>query len=244
MNSKIRLLLLSSSRTPGMLPLEHARAFIREFLGSQVRRVLFVPYAMVMHSHAVLAERVAAEFEPLGYGFTSLHTCTDPAAAVEEAEALVVSGGNTFRLLHEIQKRGLLEPIRRRALAGMPYIGWSAGSNLACPSIRTTNDMPIVWPEQPDALGLLPFQINPHYTDIHPPGHQGETRDERLQEFMVQNPTMPVLGLREGSALLLQDGRLCLLGSHSAKLFSAGSSRELPPEESLQFLMDAVVKPA
>lgn len=244
MNGKIRLLLLSSSRTQGTQPLEHARDFIREFLGTQVQRVLFVPYAMVIHSHAVLAERVATEFEPLGYGFTSLHTYTDPVAAVEEAEALVVSGGNTFRLLHEVQSRGLLEPIHRRVQDGMPYIGWSAGSNLACPSIRTINDMPIVWPVRPDALGLLPFQINPHYTDILTPGHQGESRDERLQEFMLQNPKLPVLGLREGSALLLQDGKLSLLGSHSAKLFSAGSSRELPPGESLQFLMDALVRPA
>src|SRR6267142_6401054 len=172
MDGKARLLLLSSSRTPGTEPLVHAQGFIRDFLGHQVRRVLFVPYATVVHSHAELAQRVEAEFKALGYGLTGLHAVADPIAALEAAEALVVSGGNTFRLLQEVQTRALLEPIRRRVRAGMPYIGWSAGSNLACPTIRTTNDMPIVWPERLEALDLVPFQINPHYTDALNPDHR------------------------------------------------------------------------
>lgn len=232
-----RLLLLSSSLTPGAGFLEHARDFIRGLLGTQVKRVLFIPYAGVSRSYAEMAERAAPVFNALGYEFESLHTSGDAAATLAKAEAVAVSGGNTFRLLSLMQTLGLVAPLRERARAGMPYIGWSAGSNLACPSIRTTNDMPIVWPQDCTALGLVPFQINPHYTEHLPPEHQGETRDDRLKEFMRLNPAMPVLGLREGSALRMQGGQLQLLGGQSARLFHQGASRDLYPEESLDFLL-------
>ncbi len=232
-----RLLLMSSSLTPGAGFLQHARGFIREFLGKEVRRVLFIPYAGVNRSYAEMAERAATVFGELSYGFESLHQSSDAAATLAKADAVVVSGGNSFRLLSLMQTLGLLAPLRERARAGMPYIGWSAGSNLACPTIRTTNDMPIVWPQDCDALGLVPFQINPHYTELLPPEHQGETRDDRLKEFMRLNPTMPVVGLREGSALCLKDGRLRLLGGQNARLFHQGASRDLCPEESLEFLL-------
>ncbi|HEX2667680.1 MAG TPA: dipeptidase PepE [Gammaproteobacteria bacterium] len=237
MLSKPRLLLLSSSRTPGAGFLEHARPHIRAFLGEGVRSVLFIPYAAVSKSHDEMAAVVAPVFAELGYSVTSLHSAANPVAAVRAAEAVAVSGGNTFRLLQLIQSQGLLQPLRERAQAGMPYIGWSAGSNLACPTIRTTNDMPIVWPSSYEALGLIPFQINPHYTEHLPPEHQGETRDDRLREFMRLNPGVPVLGLREGSALKLEADRLELLGTQSTKLFLDGQSRELDPQESLQFLL-------
>ena len=237
MHHETRLLLLSSSRTPGAGFLEHAEGHLRALLGTGVKRVLFIPYAGVNHDYPEMTEKTAAVFARLGYGLSGIHTAADPVAAVQGAEAVAVSGGNTFRLLSLLQQHRLLAPLRARALAGMPYIGWSAGSNLACPSIRTTNDMPIVWPEGCDALGLVPFQINPHYTELLPPEHQGETRDDRLREFMQLNPGTPVLGLREGSALSLAGGELKLLGGLDAKLFQDGKSRELCPHESLQFLM-------
>ena len=231
---------MSSSLTPGAGFLEHARGSIRELLGSGVRRVLFIPYAGVHRSYAEMAERAAVVFEELGYGFESLHRSGDAATTLAKAEAVAVSGGNTFRLLSLMQTLGLLAPLRERARAGLPYIGWSAGSNLACPTIRTTNDMPIVWPQDCDALGLVPFQINPHYTELLPPEHQGETRDDRLKEFMRLNPGMPVVGLREGSALSLQGGRLSLLGGQNARLFHQGAIRDLCPEESLEFLLPGI----
>ena len=237
MHARSRLLLLSSSRTPGRGYLEHAREPIRAFLGPQVRRVLFVPYASVGRSYQEMTERVSEALNGLGYEVIGLHDAVDPVGAIHAAEAVAVSGGNTFRLLQLIQSQGLLQPLRERVQAGVPYIGWSAGSNLACPTIRTTNDMPIIWPSSYEALGLIPFQINPHYTELLPPEHQGETRDDRLKEFMLINPGTPVLGLRDGSMLKLEGGHLTLLGELSAKLFLDGQTRELDPRESLQFLL-------
>ena len=236
MSDKQRLLLLSSSLTPGSGFLEHARDYICELLGEKVRRVLFIPYAGVSRSYVEMTERATAVFTEMGYTLESLHTSADSVAAVRSAEAVAVSGGNTFRLLSIMQSLQLLAPLRERVLDGMPYIGWSAGSNLACPTIRTTNDMPIIWPESCDALGLIPFQINPHYTDLLPPEHQGETRDDRLREFMRLNPGMPVLGLREGTGLRVQGASIQLVGGQNARLFHNGSSRDLCPEESLEFL--------
>jgi dipeptidase E len=237
MQSDMQLLLLSSSLTPGAGFLEHAKGFIREVLGTRAKQVLFIPYAGVNRGYAEMTDRAAPVFAGLGYALQSLHASADPVAAIEKAEAVAVSGGNTFRLLTLMQEQGLLAPLRARARAGMPYIGWSAGSNLACPTIRTTNDMPIVWPRDCDALGLIPFQINPHYTDLLPPEHQGETRDDRLREFMRVNPGMPVLGLREGSALRVEGTRMRLLGGQNARLFRDGTSRDLCPEEPLELLL-------
>ena len=128
-------------------------------------------------------------------------------------------GGNTFNLLGQLRRQGLLDVVARRVRAGAAYLGWSAGSNLTCPSICTTNDMPITDPEGFDALGLLSFQINPHYTNAHPPGHRGETRAQRLAEFCTLNPTMPVLGLPEGAALRVRGDKVSLIGPHDAPLF-------------------------
>ena len=243
MSMKPRLLLLSSSRTPGTNYLEHARGYIRDFMGRDVRHVLFVPYAVVSRSYEEMTARVTPEFAELGYELKSLHEAADPLAAIRGAEAVAVSGGNTFRLLQLLQTKGLLAALRERALGGMPYMGWSAGSNIACPTIRTTNDMPIVWPADLNALGLVPFQINPHYSELLPPEHQGETREDRLREFMHLNPGVPVLGLRDPSALRYQEGRLTLLGSQSLKLFLDGESREVQPQDSLQFLLEKASSP-
>jgi dipeptidase E len=131
----------------------------------------------------------------------SLHEASDPRKAVAQAEAVMVGGGNTWHLLREVQRLGLLAAVRERVEAGMPYVGWSAGANLACPTIRTTNDMPIVEVEGFGALGLVPFQINPHYTDAALPNHGGETRPDRIAEFLMVNPSVPVVGLPEGTWL-------------------------------------------
>lgn len=234
-----RLLLLSNSRNAGQGYLDHALAPIRSFIGTAARRALFVPYAGVRISYDDYAANVRERFEAMGYALDSLHEAADPARAVDEAEVLVVGGGNTFQLVRLLAERGLIERIRARVLAGVPYVGWSAGANIACPTIRTTNDMPIVEPPSFEALGLVPFQINPHYTDLHPPGHQGETRAERIEEFCVLNPSVPVVGLPEGAMLRVDGSRLTLLGPHPAYVFRHGfAPTEAAPGNGLQFLTE------
>jgi dipeptidase E len=168
-----------------------------------------------------------------------VHREANALSAVNEAEAVAVAGGNTFHLLSHIYKHDLLAAIRSRVIAGAPYIGWSAGSNVACPTIRTTNDMPIVEPPSFDALGLVPFQINPHYLDAHPEGHQGETREERILEFIEANPGLHVVGLREGSILRIEGGRITLLGEKTARVFIKGAEpKEYSHADSLEFLLN------
>lgn len=233
-----QLLLLSSSRTSGTASLEYAREFICEHLGTARRRIVFVPFAAVTISYEEYLARARAQLEPWGYSLTTVATDVAPAQALADADAVMVGGGNSFQLLRELQRTGLLEAIRERVLEGLPYLGWSAGSNMACPTIRTTNDMPIVEPADFQALDLVPFQINPHYTDAHPPGHQGETRDDRIAEFLVTNPEVPVLGLREGSAVKVDDTRATLLGELSARLFRAGEpATDLPGGADLSALL-------
>ncbi|HXE56828.1 MAG TPA: dipeptidase PepE [Gemmatimonadales bacterium] len=226
----MRLLLLSNSTNPGGGYLAHAAPRIRRFLGPDARRVAFVPYAAVTVSYDAYAARVAEALGALGHEIVPVHRAADPAAVVRAADAVAVGGGNTFRLLARLYETGLLEVIRDRVGAGAPYLGWSAGSNVACPTIRTTNDMPIVEPPSFRALGLVPFQINPHYTDARLPNHQGETRDERLAEFVALNPEMTVIGLPEGAMLLVEGGRVELLSGRPARIFRAGRPPlEQPP---------------
>ena len=169
----------------------------------------------------------------------SVHRSPDPANAVREADAVAVGGGNTFHLVHSMYKHGLMAVVRDRVRAGVPFAGWSAGSNVACPTLRTTNDMPIIEPERFDALGFVPFQINPHYLDAHPDRHMGETREERLLEFTVVNPDVWVIGLREGSALRLSWDDLSLLGPRDARIFRGTAvPREVEPGTPIDFLMD------
>jgi dipeptidase E len=217
----MRLLLLSNSRNPGQGYLEHVRREIPDFLGS-IREIVFVPYAGVQMSPAQYTEKVRQAFAELGIAVTAVTEAADPAALVREAKAVAVGGGNSFQLLRLMSERELLPLVRDRVRAGMPYVGWSAGSNLACPTIRTTNDMPIVEPPSLTALGLVPFQINPHYTDQVIPNHGGESRDDRLAEFLVLNPEAKVLGLREGSWIRVEGKETRLCGPHTARLFAAG----------------------
>jgi dipeptidase E len=166
-----------------------------------------------------------------------VHHADDPHGAVAGAEAIAVGGGNTFHLLAQLYLTGLLGAIRARARDGAPYVGWSAGSVVACPTIRTTNDMPIVAPPSLDALGLVRCQVNAHFTDVHPPGFQGETRRERLAEFVAVNPRLPVIGLPEGSWLDVRGDAATLGGPHAAPVFGADGVTEIAPGGSVAALV-------
>ena len=218
MNDK-RLLLISNSTLHGSGYLDHAESEIRSFLGD-AKRVLFVPYALFDQDK--YATNARQRFQKMGYELTSVHTAENPVTAVNETDAVFVGGGNTFRLLKALYEFDLIEAIRKRVSNGMPYIGSSAGSNVAAPTIKTTNDMPIVQPPSFNALGLVSFQINPHYLDPDPNSqHMGETREERIVQFLEENDT-PVVGLREGAMLRIENGETILRGSTGARIFCKG----------------------
>jgi dipeptidase E len=231
----VRLLLISNSTMHGGGYLEHCAAEIRDLLGAK-KRVLFVPYALLDHNAYTV--RAAAAFAALGHDLVSAHTLKHSPAAVADADAVFVGGGNTFRLLAALYHYRLLDAIRQKALAGMPYIGSSAGTNVATLSIRTTNDMPIVQPPSFVALKLVPFQINPHYLDADPSStHMGETREQRLQQFHEEHTT-PVLGMREGCMLRVDGERAELRGTTRARLFRRDfEPKELTPPCDLSLLM-------
>jgi len=214
-----RLVLVSTSTVFGTRYLEHAFSELRDGLGG-VGRVLFIPYAL--RDRDGYSAKARAAFEEMGYGLVSVHEASDPRRAIEEAEAIFCGGGNTFRLLKELQELDLLPVLRRRVAEGMVYSGASAGSNLACPTIRTTNDMPVVEPASFEALGLVDFQINPHYLDPAPGStHMGETRETRIREFHEENET-PVVGLREGAILRVDGSSVLLKGLAGARIFRRG----------------------
>ena len=219
----MRLLLISSSNVHGYGYLDHAEPELRRIL--EGRRVAFVPFALQNHDAytAKVRERLAKmEVEVVQ---------VRGRAEIESAEAIFIGGGNTFRLLKRLYDDGLMEPIRDRVRhGGVPYIGSSAGTNVATPSIKTTNDMPIVYPPSFDALAFVPFQINPHYQDPDPNStHKGETREERIREFLEENDT-PVVGLREGAMLRVEDDAITLVGNKPARIFRRGAeAEELPP---------------
>jgi dipeptidase E len=215
---------MSNSANFGGGYLDHCMDEIREFLGP-IKRVVFVPFAL--QDRKVYAERARERFARSGIEVDALTSDAAGQRLAARAEAMFVGGGNTFRLLKALQDSGLLEIVRTRGQEGMPYMGASAGSNIAAPTIKTTNDMPIVFPRSFDALSLIPFQVNPHYLDPLPDNkHMGETREERLREFLEENVT-PVVGLREGSWLRVEDNEARLGGSAPARVFRRGR----PPEE-------------
>ena len=223
----MRLLLLTNSRNPGGGWLDHAAAEIRDFLGPPRGPLLFFPFAAVSFSFDVYAAMARKRFARFGLEILNANRIK----STNNIAGFVAGGGNTFRLLHEMQRRSWLAAVKLRVRAGVPYIGWSAGANLVCPTIRTTNDMPIIEPASLKAMGLLPFQLNPHYTERTLSRHGGETRDQRIAEFQALNPGVPVLGLREGSLLRMEGRRLSLrLGpgaalfrNHRKKLYRAGA---------------------
>jgi dipeptidase E len=221
-----RLLLLSNSTQHGRGYLDHAADEIVDFFGS-ARRLLFVPFALA--DRAGYAAKARERFAAWEIEIDELVAGDEGRAQIESAEGVFTGGGNTFRLLKTMQESDLLAPLGERALAGMPYMGASAGINLACPTIRTTNDMPIVEPPSFDALGLVPFQINPHYLDPAPGStHMGETREQRIVEFLEENDRV-VVGLREGGWIRVEGDRGRLGGLNGARIFRRGAAPEERP---------------
>jgi dipeptidase E len=237
----VELLLLSSSTVYGQGYLDHGMRAIVSFLGEK-RRLAFVPFAIA--DRKGYAERFAARLLTEGVEAREVPPSHGGRAVLKDSDAVFVGGGNTFRLLKLLQESGLLGTLAERVRSGMPYLGASAGTNIAAPTIRTTNDMPIVEPSGLLALGFVPFQINPHYQDPDPLSqHMGETRDQRLREYLEENEA-PVLGLREGAWLLRRGDELSLEGSGGARLFQRGRDPEdLVPGTALPFLLSGVPTP-
>lgn len=224
MSDHRNMLLLSSSRSATTGFLEACADELVDTLQG-VKRALFVSYAVVGDNVRERLQVVDDRFREFGITLQHITEQTDPVAAIQKAEALLVSGGNTFRLLDRLYRNDLMQVVRDRVRAGMPYVGWSAGSNVAGASIRTTNDMPIVQPPSLRSLGLLSLQLNPHFTDAMPSGLRGETREDRLREFLAVHPDQLVIGLPEGDALRIRRGSMRLCGSHDAWLFRANEKR-------------------
>jgi dipeptidase E len=229
-----RVLLISNSTLYGSGYLDHAESEIRNFLNG-AKGALFIPYAL--YDRDAYASMAQKRFERVGYTLQSIHTASDPQQAVNNAESIFVGGGNTFRLLKALYDADVLKAIRQRVREGMPYVGSSAGSNVAGPTIKTTKDMPIVQPLSFDALGLVPFQISPHYLDPDPNStHMGETQEERILQFLEENDTT-VAGLREGAMVLSENGSYMLKGSSSARIFRKGQQPvEVNPGDNLDHL--------
>jgi len=221
MKSSSRILLISNSTVHGRRYLDHVEDEIKAFLGP-AKTVLFFPFALFDRDD--YAAKAKARFAAMGYPLESAHTAGDPQEAIDRADAIFIGGGNTFRLLKALQDLELLERIRRKVKSGAPYIGSSAGSNVAGPTIKTTKDMPIVQPRSFDSLGLVPFQISPHYLDPDPNStHMGETQEERILQFLEENET-PVVGIREGAWLLIENGAVTLKGKTGARIFRRGQA--------------------
>ena len=234
----MKLLLISNSTMPGEAYLDYPKHEIKKFLGDKSLTALFIPYAAVTFSFDVYEQKVAERFNELGYEIRSIHQYKDPVQAVHDAEVIVVGGGNTWQLVRLMNENRLMDAIRTKVLAGTPYIGWSAGSNVACPTLRTTNDMPVVDPNGFDTIGLVPFQINPHYLDANPESHGGETREQRIEEFIAINPEVYVVGLREGTMLWVEDQKMHLIGNRTARIFKRGTIPvELSSYDNFGFLL-------
>lgn len=233
----MNLLLISNSTNAGEEYLRYPLSQIGRTLQG-IRQIVFVPYAAVTFSYAQYEQRVQARFAELGIEVLSVHRSKDPARMIREAQAICVGGGNTFALTKKMQEQGLMSAILRRIKAGVPYVGWSAGSNVCCPTICTTNDMPILEPASFRAIGAIKFQINPHYLDANPAGHAGETREQRILEYIQANPRRWVAGLREGCMLRYQDGHLELIGNRPMRMFRKGREPfEVQPGADLSFLI-------
>ena len=210
---------MSNSTVYGRGYLDHVEEEMRSFLG-EAKRVLFFPFAL--YDRDAYAAKAKTRFAAMGYSITSVHEAESVHTALDQTDAIFIGGGNTFRLLKALQDLELIEPIRQKVRSGVPYIGSSAGSNVAGPTIKTTKDMPIVQPRSFDSLGLVPFQISPHFQDPDPNSrHMGETQEERILQFLEENDT-PVVGMREGAWLLVEDNHVTLKGLAGARIFRRG----------------------
>jgi dipeptidase E len=241
--SQSRILALSSSRVGNAGYLENAVPLIKNFLGNHSLNVAFIPFAGVEKDFSEYANMVRQGLKDLSHTINVLDH-NNAKSLVEKSDVIMVGGGNTFKLLHDIYKTGLLEIIREKVNGGTRYIGWSAGSNITGLTIGTTNDMPIIEPESFKALAFFPFQINPHYINQKVEGHNGETRDQRLEEFLKVNPDKVIVGLPEGTALRLQNGALKFVGDRAGVLFQISNKdasiikREVMIDEDLSYLLN------
>ena len=214
-------------------PIEQIGSFLKG-----VKEIVFVPYAAVTFSYAAYEAKVQARFNEIDIKVRSVHRSKNPRKMIRQAEAICVGGGNTFALTKKMQEQGLMKAILRTIKEGTPYVGWSAGSNVCCPTICTTNDMPIVEPESFKAIGAVKFQINPHYLDANPVGHAGETREQRIAEYIEANPRRWVVGLRESCMLHLHEGKLELIGPRPMRIFKKGvETFEVKAGDDLSFLL-------
>lgn len=233
----MNLLLISNSTNAGEAYLKYPIAEIQKTLAG-VTEVVFIPYAAVTFSYEEYERKVQERFDEIGIKVRSVHRALNKRNFVRHAQAIVIGGGNTFALLKKMQEEDLLDVIFRRVRAGVPYIGWSAGSNVTCPTICTTNDMPIVEPQSFRAIGLVPFQINPHYLDANPVGHAGETREQRIMEYLEANRSRYVVGLREGCMIRIKDENIELIGSRTMRIFKKGiETYEVQPGDDISFLI-------
>ena len=217
------LLLLSSSRVGETAYLEHALPAIQSFITKNRKTdgpLLFIPYAGVAISFEQYEQMVQKAFSTIGIEIRSIHQFDDKISAIKNSAGLVTGGGNTFALLDTLYREDLIKTLTEQINQGTPYIGWSAGSNIAGPTIRTTNDMPIIEPPSFNALNLIPWQVNPHYIDGNPPGHNGETRQQRIEEFLLLNPNMKVIGLPEGTAIQINNRSIEYIGESKGYVFN------------------------
>lgn len=222
---------------PGMAFFSWPRPHVADFLRKGTN-ILFIPYAAVTFSYDEYESVVKKAFDEMGFTIKSIHHEKEPLRALMDAEAIAIGGGNTFALIDRLYKYEVLGAIGDRVRSGIPYIGWSAGANVACPTVMTTNDMPVVQPPSFDALELVPFQINPHYTEYKQPGHGGETRVQRIQEFLEMNRSRTVVGLPEGTLLRKDDNNLSLKGEGTIKVFRYGQPiKELTSGDDINFLL-------
>jgi dipeptidase E len=221
-----KILLLSNSSNHGEQYMQWCKNIIAYFINQDTSNVLFVPYAAVSFDYVEYTDKVNRALSEFGIIVKNLDSEHDKHKAIREASAILVGGGNTFHLLKNLQENELISAIREKVLSGTPYVGWSAGSNIACPNICTTNDMPIVQPVSFNALKLFPFQINPHYTEEILPHHGGESRKQRLLEFLSANPKAKVICLPESSYLLRDDRKWKYIGYSDGKILQSKS--EIP----------------
>ncbi len=237
-----KILLLSSSRVGDTEYLSHALNLIKGHLGA-IKKVLFIPYAAVTISYDEYTETVRRAFKSANIDVHGIHEFEDPLNAIRNSQAITVGGGNTFRLLERLYHFNLLDGIRSKTASGAPYIGWSAGSNIAGISIKTTNDMPIVEPNSFNALNLVPFQLNPHYSEYRVPGHNGESREQRIAEFMKIEQQVPVVGLVEGTGLLIRGTAIDLVQgqgvSANGYLFKSGTKTQFCNKDDIRKLLNS-----
>ncbi len=247
------LLLLSSSRVGNSGFLVHAKPLIEQFLldlnviidlvtdqnnqPTKHKKLLFIPYAGISIGFDQYESMLKKALEYIAVEITSIHHAKDKQLAIQQCDAIITGGGNTFSLLNSLYQFKLIEPIRQMVANGVPYIGWSAGSNIAAPSIRTTNDMPIVEPPSFEALDFIPWQINPHYIDGNPPGHNGETRQQRIEEFLIVNSDKKVICIPEGTALKYKNNQLSFIGEPGGFLFCQNSKVAFDANSDLNLLL-------